>query len=393
MEIIEKHMEQVHEEDCQEILAEDSEGDKAIEKLIVSLNVQCVRSRFMGKNVNIDGLCSALKEMKSMIGIGRVKESILANVCYLLSCKLDATCLSPEKLHTVFMGEPGTGKTTMSIIFAKILMSIGFGESPENPRSLKEKISEAVDILRTEYPSSCEKGVEVLSELVRTVERRNIPSEVLEDESFVVASRINFVAGYQGQTAQRTEDFLFRHDGKIIIIDESYALCYGAEDNYGREALDVIMSQMSSKENRSIFFFNGYNDEIVNNLFGSQRGMERRIHNVFFFDPYSPSTLEKIFIRKASKMGLVIDEKVKESFSSVISLFNVKANGGDMEKLSLRCKILMVSATFADIVGMHPEADMPEERVISPEIFTRAFNELFPKRESSMVRSFSRSSG
>lgn len=359
---------------------EDSSGENmAIEKLIDSLNIEQVKRRFTDKGVNVDGLCCTLNEMKALIGIDCVKESILANICYLLSCKLSSECLSSEKLHAVFIGEPGTGKTTMSIIFAKILMHIGFHKQPHHHRSLREMTLEMINVLRNEYPSSYQKGADMLSELMRAADRSNISTS--ENEGFVVASRINFVAGYQGQTAQRTEDFLSKHDGKIIIIDESYSLCYGPEDNYGREALDVIMSQMSSTDNRSIFFFNGYNDEIINNLFGSQRGMERRVHNVFCFDPYSPATLEKIFIRQASKMNLIVNEKVRESFPLMIPLFNVKSNGGDMEKLSLRCKILIISENFSDILRSNPETEGLEERIISLDVFSKALTELFVKRE------------
>lgn len=382
---LEKHM-QVEE---REVSLEDAEENTAIGKLIASLNIERVKRRFIDKGVDVDGLCCALNEMKSMIGIGNVKESILGNICYLLSCKLSAGCLSPEKLHAAFIGEPGTGKTTMSIIFAKILICIGLGEKSyhqeDNHRSLRETALEMVNVMKTEYPSSYQKGVRMLSELMEAADRMNVfPHE----EGFVLASRVDFVAGYQGQTAQRAEDFLSKHDGKIIIIDESYSLCYGAEDNYGREALDVIMSRMSSVSNRSIFFFNGYNDEIINNLFGSQRGMERRVHNFFFFDSYSTTTLEKIFMRQASKMNLIVDERTRESFPIMVSLFNVKSNGGDMEKLSLRCKILIISGNFADILRDNPETDCLEERVVSIDIFNKALTELFVKREGLVAGSF-----
>jgi len=87
-------------------------------------------------------------------------------------------------------------------------------------------------------------------------------------------------------------------------------------------------------------------------------------------------------------MNLIVDERTRESFPIMVSLFNVKSNGGDMEKLSLRCKILIISGNFADILRDNPETDCLEERVVSIDIFNKALTELFVKREGLVAGSF-----
>ncbi len=161
-------------------------------------------------------------------------------------------------LHTVFKGSPGTGKTTVAKLLARIFYAMGFLE-------------------------------------------RNI---------FIEASRAELVGQYIGQTAPKVKEVIDSARGGVLFIDEAYALVRNKNDDkdYGHEAVEVLLKEMSDGPGDVAIFLAGY-PAGMELLMSSNPGLKSRIKLIFDFPDYLPQELYKIMLLEAEKQEVTLDEQ------------------------------------------------------------------------------------
>ena len=209
-------------------------------------------------------------ELSNIIGLENVKKDI-QKMQYMLEYeqnRKDRGIVSHDiaSLHMCFMGNPGTGKTTIARIMTGILYSMKY-----------IKINKCLEV-----------------------------------------SGLDLKGGYIGQTAIITKQIVDMARGGILFIDEAYALCEERGNSFGKEAISVLLKEMEDNRGDLIVIFAGYEDD-MNKFLNVNPGFRSRINKYFDFKDYTTIELSKIFINYIKKMHLKISE---DALTRCIDLFN-----------------------------------------------------------------------
>ncbi|MCL4105720.1 UNVERIFIED_CONTAM: hypothetical protein GTU68_028597 [Idotea baltica] len=200
-------------------------------------------------NIPIDyGLLDkTLDELNSMIGIEGVKKQIRELVEIVKYHKESGRdVLNNFFLHTVFVGNPGTGKTTVARILTKIYKALG----------------------------------------------------ILERGHMVETDRQGLIAGFVGQTATKTAEKIDEAMGGVLFIDEAYALSNynGLQGDYGNEAIQTILKRMEDHRGEFFIFAAGYPDNMEVFL-KANPGLNSRFDKILRFEDYTPTELSMIAMK------------------------------------------------------------------------------------------------
>ncbi len=188
-----------------------------------------------------------LKELDELIGLDEMKKEIRKNINYLNFVKLRKEKGFEDSgkiaLHSVFSGNPGTGKTTVVRLLGKIYKEMGL----------------------------LSKGH------VKEVDRADL------------------VAQYIGQTAPRVKKAIDEARGGILFVDEAYALTRAGEDSndFGPEVIEILIKEMSDGKGDLAIMFAGYPKEMAN-FTDSNPGLRSRISSYYNFPDYLPEELMQI---------------------------------------------------------------------------------------------------
>jgi SpoVK/Ycf46/Vps4 family AAA+-type ATPase len=192
-----------------------------------------------------------LAELDALIGLDHVKIEVRRLTSLLRVQQLRAEHGLPvieTSRHLVFVGNPGTGKTTVA---------------------------------------------RLLSELYRSL-------DVLSSGHLVESDRADLVAGFVGQTATKTRTVLDTALGGTLLIDEAYALARGGENDFGREAIDTLVKFMEDHRNDLAVIVAGYPAE-MRQLIETNPGLESRFARTLDFPDYTTDELLAIFRLIAGK--------------------------------------------------------------------------------------------
>ena len=254
------------------------------------------------KNIDVIMLWNILpylKELDNMIGMETVKETIFYQVIYYLQ-EMHNKNKNEEYLHTVIMGSPGTGKTSLAHIIGMIYKNLGI---------LSRK--------------GC----------------------------FITASREDFIGEHLGATAIKTAELLRNCLGGVLFIDEVYSMGPGQKDkdSFSKEAIDTICSFLSEHKNDFCCIIAGYETEIKKCFFSVNSGLERRFPWVHKIDNYSEDNLADIFFKMINQIKWKINESVEKKF--IVEFFKnnkdfFKNFGGDIETFISKIKMVHSKRIF-----------------------------------------------
>ncbi|TWU59739.1 Stage V sporulation protein K [Rubripirellula tenax] len=191
-------------------------------------------------------LRAAMCELELLVGLGNVKTRVKSFTNFLkLQQQRRGKGLStmPISLHMTFVGNPGTGKTTVARIVGQILGALG----------------------------------------------------TLPTGHVVETDRSGLVAEYAGQTATKTNKLCDSAIGGVLFIDEAYSLIDASgDDAYGREAIQTLLKRMEDDRDKFAVILAGYGDEMAT-MIRSNPGLSSRINTTIEFDDYTPAEMGRIF--------------------------------------------------------------------------------------------------
>ena len=184
-------------------------------------------------------LSEALDELDRLIGLETVKSEVHELVKLVRFYKeIGKDVLHRFSLHTIFTGNPGTGKTTVARIIGKIYRALG----------------------------------------------------ILERGTVEECDRQKLVAGFVGQTAIKTAEVIERAKGGVLFIDEAYSLTQGGSNDFGREAVDTLLKRMEDMRGELVVIAAGYPAN-MRQFLEVNPGLKSRFDRKMEFPDYSPDEL------------------------------------------------------------------------------------------------------
>jgi SpoVK/Ycf46/Vps4 family AAA+-type ATPase len=205
-----------------------------------------------------------MAQLDGLVGLEAVKKDVKSTMNLIKVRKLrqeNGLPVPPMSMHMVFMGNPGTGKTTVARLVGGLYAAIG----------------------------------------------------ALSKGQLIEVDRSGLVAGYVGQTAIKTQEVITSALGGVLFIDEAYSLSSGGENDFGREAIETLLKAMEDHRDDLVVIVAGYT-EPMEGFLSSNPGLESRFNKYITFPDYTGPELNEIFHGLCRKNGYELDQEA-EAFS------------------------------------------------------------------------------
>ncbi|NNT71016.1 AAA family ATPase [Flavobacterium sp. IMCC34852] len=218
-----------------------------------------------------DSLEKVLEELHQLVGLEKVKNDVKELINLLeIQKRRDSEGLKniDITLHTVFLGPPGTGKTSVARLLSRIYKHLGF----------------------------------------------------LSKGQLYETDREGMIAGYVGQTATKVDKVVQESLGGVLFIDEAYALTQNLMGNdYGAEAVNTLLKRMEDHRDDLSVVVAGYT-EPMKIFVESNPGLRSRFNRFFYFDHFTAEQLYQIFETFCKQSDFIIDESAKEKLEDTFDL-------------------------------------------------------------------------
>jgi len=217
------------------------------------------------------------QELAGYIGLAAVKKEVETLINLVTVQKLrkeNGLPVNDLSLHMVFSGNPGTGKTMIARLMARIYKSLG----------------------------------------------------ILSKGQLIEVDRGGLVAGYVGQTAIKTGEVIEKAKGGVLFIDEAYALTNRGGNDYGQEAVDTLLKAMEDNRDDLIVIVAGYT-ELMEEFVHSNPGLESRFNRFLHFPDYTIDEMMAIFDMRCSQSGYQLSEEARPILRDVVKLSSMDVKG------------------------------------------------------------------
>ena len=235
-----------------------------------------------------------IKEITSLPGLAKVKEEVKLMVAYLENIKerkeMGLNQAPDISHHLIFTGNPGTGKTTVARILAKIFRELG----------------------------------------------------IISGGKLIEITRSDLVVAEKGQTASKASDKFNSAINNVLFIDEAYTLINLQDpDDNGQEAIDELIKYMEDYRDRFIVIVAGYEKEMIT-FVNSNQGLKSRFKKNIVFENYNSLELYQIFYKFCKDNQYLIQDDanvvLKECCKRVIEITGIKySNARDIRRFFEAC--------------------------------------------------------
>ena len=255
---------------------------------------------------------TAEEMLNNLIGMESIKKQLIQFKEYadfVKKAENEKMSIPNVNMHMIFTGNPGTGKTTVARIIAKMLFDM----------------------------------------------------EIIHENKLIEVERKDLIANYLGQTASKTAEVIERAMGGVLFIDEAYSLANpNVGRDYGSEAIATLIKAMEDYKGSLVVIFAGYRDE-MKTFVDMNPGIASRIGYTFDFEDYSVNELTEMFFKKMKKYGFEFDTNVEAVIKSNCEYYSKRKNFGNgrfVDKL-IQGTLTKHAHAKSDNIRLIKESDIP----------------------------------
>ncbi len=252
---------------------------------------------------------SLLDELNSLCGMDNAKKEVQNQIAFVRMQKIrkeKGKNVDAMSMHMAFLGNPGTGKTTVARLIGRLYRAIG----------------------------------------------------VLSEGQLIEVDRSGLVAEYIGHTEPKTQTVINRALGGVLFIDEAYSLANRGENDFGRAAIEVMLKNMEDKRENFVVIVAGYPEE-MKQFICSNPGLESRFKNIISFEDYNGLELAEIFFTFCKNGDFTLEPEVQEYAKSIFEQIYQKRgqNFGNAREVRNFYENALISKSLREISVLDDECD------------------------------------